>query len=439
MGLFRSSSPATEDHQLHDIQHTPTTSSPLQHRQDQDQIDSAHAHDQLGAANPGKTSSKPGKKDKVPFWQRPANNALKQQRLKAWQPILTPKSVIPTFFVVGILFCPIGGALLWGSNQVNELTIDYTGCEFSAPNTTFANVPSGDFMYSMSGYSAATPPPSWQFASNPTAANVSQRETCTLQFTIPSDLQPPVFLYYKMTNYFQNHRRYVRSYDVSQLNGDYKSASDLNNGNCKPVARNFDGGLPIYPCGLIANSLFNDTISSPVQLNAAGTTAGAVEYPMSEKGIAWPGDAKKYGKTAYTNANCIPPPFWALRYPNGYTDETPIPDLSQDEHFQVWMRTSGLPSFRKLWSRNDNDVLRAGRYQLSIFNNYPVAPYHGTKSIVISTVSFIGGRNPFLGISYIVVGAIALIIGVLLTARHLIRPRRMGDMAYLSWNRTKQD
>ena len=72
------------------------------------------------------------------FMRRPGNTAFKQQRLKAWQPILTPKTVLPTFFVIGVLFAPIGGLyarfscscclydkadtlirLLWGSNEVS--------------------------------------------------------------------------------------------------------------------------------------------------------------------------------------------------------------------------------------------------------------------------------------------------------------------------------
>jgi hypothetical protein len=47
------------------------------------------------------------------------DTAFKQQRLKAWQPILTPKSVLPTLFLVGLLFAPIGAVLLWGSNKVS--------------------------------------------------------------------------------------------------------------------------------------------------------------------------------------------------------------------------------------------------------------------------------------------------------------------------------
>ena len=43
---------------------------------------------------------------------------FKQQRLKAWQPILTPNWVIGTFAVVGLLFIPIGIVLHIESNNV---------------------------------------------------------------------------------------------------------------------------------------------------------------------------------------------------------------------------------------------------------------------------------------------------------------------------------
>ena len=34
------------------------------------------------------------------------------------RPILTPKTVLPLFFAVGIIFAPIGGLLLWASSEV---------------------------------------------------------------------------------------------------------------------------------------------------------------------------------------------------------------------------------------------------------------------------------------------------------------------------------
>ena len=44
-------------------------------------------------------------------------SAFKQQRLKAWQPILTPRTVLPAFFAIGIAFVPIGIGLFISSNQ----------------------------------------------------------------------------------------------------------------------------------------------------------------------------------------------------------------------------------------------------------------------------------------------------------------------------------
>ncbi len=46
------------------------------------------------------------------------DTAFKQQRLKAWQPLLTPKTVIPTFLGIAALFIPVGIGLLVASNQV---------------------------------------------------------------------------------------------------------------------------------------------------------------------------------------------------------------------------------------------------------------------------------------------------------------------------------
>jgi hypothetical protein len=48
------------------------------------------------------------------------DTAFKQQRLKAWQPILTPKTVIPTYFVIGLIFIPIGIGLFIASDRVRR-------------------------------------------------------------------------------------------------------------------------------------------------------------------------------------------------------------------------------------------------------------------------------------------------------------------------------
>ena len=46
------------------------------------------------------------------------DTALKQQRLPAWQPVLTAKTVFPLFFGIGVVFIVLGSVLLSYSNMV---------------------------------------------------------------------------------------------------------------------------------------------------------------------------------------------------------------------------------------------------------------------------------------------------------------------------------
>ncbi|KAF2145912.1 uncharacterized protein K452DRAFT_283208 [Aplosporella prunicola CBS 121167] len=381
--------------------------------------------------------------------RRPANTAFRQQRLKAWQPILTPKTVLPLFFVIGVIFAPIGGLLIWASAQVEEISIDYSDCAGKAPSSSFGSgnktyppltsdfeqVPNSRVSSYFKTNNGTGTPPTWAHSVN--TFNYSEKvriptTVCSIQFDIPNDIGPPVLFYYRLTNFYQNHRRYVKSEDPDQLKGTFRSNSSIANSDCDPLKVNGDTGKAYYPCGLIANSLFNDTFMPPTFLNPG--KGDSPVYNMTEKGIAWESDKELYKKTAYNRFQVEPPPNWRKRYPDGYTEDRPLPDLHNDERFQVWMRTAGLPTFSKLAMRNDNETMRAGRYQMDIYDNFDVTAYDGTKSILISTRTVMGGKNPFLGIAYVVVGGICILLGTLFTATHLIKPRKLGDHTYLTWN-----
>jgi len=62
------------------------------------------------------------------------------------------------------------------------------------------------------------------------------------------------------------------------------------------------------------------------------------------------------------------------------------------------------------------------RTKLSLLD-FNVTAYGGTKAILISTRTIMGGRNPFLGIAYVVVGGICVVLGAIFLATHLIKPR----------------
>lgn len=283
--------------------------------------------------------------------------------------------MLPLFFAVGVIFAPIGGLLLWASSKVQELAIDYSRCNTTAPtcqgNTGFGPIPSDAINSYFKNQTDPDQAPTWCREHTNVAGNGSLQiptDVCRVQFYIPDRLTPPVLLYYQLTNFYQNHRRYVKSFDQDQLDGKYRDNSTIDGSDCDPLKLN-DQGIAYYPCGLIANSQFNDTIFAPVALNWPGAN-GNYNYTMSTDNIAWDSDKELYQNIdtdTYPYGSVVPPPFWQARYPV-YNETFPYPDLHNDQAFQVWMRTAGLPTFSKLSQRNDTVAMEPGRYEVRIYD-----------------------------------------------------------------------
>lgn len=49
-----------------------------------------------------------------------------QQKLPAWQPVLTPKCTLIIFYSFSFLFVGIGGMIFNYSSQIKRIVIDYT-------------------------------------------------------------------------------------------------------------------------------------------------------------------------------------------------------------------------------------------------------------------------------------------------------------------------
>lgn len=103
----------------------------------------------------------------------------------------------------------------------------------------------------------------------------------------------------------------------------------------------------------------------------------------------------------------------------------------QNEHFIVWMRVAALSRFRKLYGRIEKDI-PAGttlsfeiEASMSIDDNYDIDYYvpYSDKALIITTTNWLGGRNEFLGIAYIVVGIICLIFALIFVIKQLTCPR----------------
>jgi len=275
--------------------------------------------------------------------------------LKSWQPVPTWQSTIILFLIIGIALVVFGIVLIAINASIVEYSQQYDNCEDA---------------------------------------------TCVITFTLTEKMEQPVFLYYEIDNFYQNHRRYIKSKSTDQLAGKLIT-SDTATTDCDPAITNaqmgktvsFDGTTTLnasdvaIPCGLIAKSLFTDTY----QLYSGNAVNAANNITINSNGIAWPSDVEN-------------------KFKNTDTPQAQWQNMT-DEHFIVWMRTAGLPNFRKLWGRIETD-LAAGEYTISIDNSYSVSDFGGEKHFVLSTTGPFGGKNYFLAISYLAVGGVCLLITI---------------------------
>ena len=222
---------------------------------------------------------------------------------------------------------------------------------------------------------------------------------CDINFTIPKNMEKNVFVYYRLKNFYQNHRRYIKSKSIKQLKGKVMTEDDIKD-DCDPIILNKDiyegvnssDGLTTldpdgvaHPCGLIAKSFFNDTYEIKRQ-------GGNEEITINPNGIAWSVDKDKFKNSENYSLH-----QWLN---------------VENERFMVWMRPAALPDFRKPWGRIEKD-LNEGEYTVTITNNYPVKSFDGKKYFILSTVNWLGGKNYFLAILYLVIGGISIVAGIL--------------------------
>ncbi|XP_071692390.1 ALA-interacting subunit 5-like isoform X2 [Rutidosis leptorrhynchoides] len=319
---------------------------------------------------------------------KPHHSRFTQQELPAWKPILTPGWVITSFLAIAFLFIPIGLISLFASERVVEIVYRYD--QECIPEMYCDNV---------TGYIQSS----------------HTNKTCIKNVTVPKKMIAPIFVYYQLDNFYQNHRRYVKSRSDKQL----RSASgEFSTKGCEPEAKL--GGAPIVPCGLIAWSLFNDTYSLSIE--------GKV-IDINKKGIAWKSDTNvKFGSNVY------PKNFQAGDLIGGGKLNESLP-LNEQEDLIVWMRTAALPTFRKLYGKINSNLEAQDVIKVVLENNYNTYSFGGQKKLVISTTSWIGGKNDFLGIAYLTVGGICLFMALNFILLYVFKPRPLGDPSYLSWNR----
>eukprot|EP00756_Hemistasia_phaeocysticola_P005587 Hpha_TRINITY_DN13406_c1_g1::TRINITY_DN13406_c1_g1_i1::g.130944::m.130944 len=466
--------------------------------------------------------------------RKPADTAWKQQRLKAWQPIFSPNWVTACFIVVAAAFIPIGSLVIVASDEVRELELRYDNapgvkdCHWSRGAGDFdaTCINSTDMDASKCGMVASLPadcPRDYSKAFDQlnytidqidaiNAINADGSRKCDpkceaeLTFEVTETLEAPVYMYYKLTNFYQNHRRYAKSRNDAQLAGEQTSGSATS--ECQPLASpgeigddlfcndNFNGKCGSVPigkcnslvndqvcsqfertgtigdlvyssCGLVAWSYFNDSFTLQSCTNdstnavcntiCVGEGFDAMNEPLpgvtqqcEKKGIAWVADRDVKFKAPHLSDEQFTYKGWkngALSGCKGkatcdaWVEQKPVQAYLQngwymlepyhkipnpeDEDLMVWMRTASLPTFRKLYRKITTDI-PPGSYRLKVDHRYDVTKFKGEKYIIITTLSWVGGKNYFLGAAYLAVGSICFVLAVAFLLRRVLCPTAGG-------------
>lgn len=391
--------------------------------------------------------------------------------------VRSPLWVILTFSLIGLVFIPIGIVLKSQADGVFEQVVVYDSkspdvdCSISQPNQGYDSIVSNSPMQ------------------------------CLLTFELNRDIPEgtKINVYYQLTNFFQNHRRYVKSRSDDQVGGKFVPADKLGV-SCDPNGSfvSSDTGLYFAPCGLIATSFFNDAFFLQAY---NGQNASSKGVRLDETNIAWRSDveAKFFNPTnpagsppgkqplnnwgtyqylwqtydqmscySVTNGSRVACLKWGdlisgafgkgcakcnpgsvARYEGGIAppggpevfDPTPgvqgnktAPYGFRDEHFIVWMRTAGLPTFRKLYGSlvPPKGGFQAGdKLQFSVVPNFEVASFNSTKALILSTTTPTGGKSSVLGVAYLAVGSLCVALAISFAIKHIVSPRKLGDPQYI--------
>ena len=150
------------------------------------------------------------------------DSAFMQQRLPAWQPLMTPQCVIPGFLLVGAAFACCGVLILGAQADLRAYgPVEYSAVE--ACQTALQSSPCVAAQFNVSyggdvGADALKPLNPLcvplAFDDDATADNV-----CSVDIVLDEPWEGPVYVFYTLTNFYQNHRLYVADRADNQLTG----------------------------------------------------------------------------------------------------------------------------------------------------------------------------------------------------------------------------
>eukprot|EP01066_Platyproteum_vivax_P001572 Platyproteum_vivax@DN12018_c0_g1_i1.p1 len=296
---------------------------------------------------------------RIPLWMKK----------KLWAPLITPLFVLCVYYIIGTCFLILGALIYTTSKNSLDCVKAYPSVDDGGSAIETVYIDSSD---------------------------------CNVPRTV---ITPPLFFYYQLSNFFQNHRQYVNSVSERQLAGvDISSETVME--ECDPITKDALNRV-YFPCGIAARSVFDDTY---VLSDSRGFI---LKMDSSVEAIAWPED-----KSRYRHRNDLDPDSV-----HDWLDRHVFPLGVETSHFIVWMRISPLPIFRKLWGKITGPSEIHLPIRIDVVNRFNTTSWEGKKAVAMAAPTWLGGRNLWLGVSFLVVGSLLLLAGFGVTVFYIVQTR----------------
>eukprot|EP00405_Crypthecodinium_cohnii_P042710 CAMPEP_0206559476 /NCGR_PEP_ID=MMETSP0325_2-20121206/20417_1 /ASSEMBLY_ACC=CAM_ASM_000347 /TAXON_ID=2866 /ORGANISM="Crypthecodinium cohnii, Strain Seligo" /LENGTH=944 /DNA_ID=CAMNT_0054060985 /DNA_START=14 /DNA_END=2849 /DNA_ORIENTATION=- len=320
----------------------------------------------------------------APLLRKPPTNAFSQQSLPYMQNVLNTVRILCLSISIGILLLVLGIFVLDKSSEVKQFSVQYDG-EWRQPREAKEH----EMIYS------------------PCAANTATPNSCTIQVTVPEDMEPPISVVYEVTPFYQNYYSYQASVIFDQLKGTIVSDTYIDTYCTSESTRVTASGQAIFPCGLVANSVFNDTIEFM-----------EVSMKDDDPRLTWDSDYDRFANPAeYPDDDAY---SWIYeRYPTVTTKAKGV----KNRHFVDWMFPSFFGYVRNTYGFIDDKLSQGQTLTMRINASYPVTSLEAEKRIVLSTRNGLGGRHSTLGWLLIGSGITCFVMARKLCPRTAGKPR----------------
>ena len=158
-------------------------------------------------------------------WEKIGKNRCLQQRMPACQPTYSPYWMIPSFLLFGGAFVAVGAIILQAQADLKS----YAPVEYGKKDECKAALQNSPCYTSQFNYTHAGPTNlkplnplcvPLAFDDDTTPVEGAGTNVCEVTIALEEDWEGPVYFFYALTNFYQNHRLYVSSRSDNQLTGE---------------------------------------------------------------------------------------------------------------------------------------------------------------------------------------------------------------------------